>query len=261
MENLSINSMFSVKGKTALVTGGSAGIGRMIAEGFVKNGAKVYISSRKADVCDQVAKELTEHGPGECIAAPADLSSEEEAKRLAGEISGRESCLHILVNNAGMAWGAPLEEHGEKAWEKVLSLNVKGVFHLIRELAPLLKKAASDNDPARVINIGSIDGLHVAPLDTFSYGASKAALHHLTRILGKKMGPDGITVNVIAPGYVHTNMTDWLVTSRGDEFRAKCPLGRLGETEDMAGVALFLASKAGAYINGEIIRVDGGTIL
>jgi len=261
MNNLSIESLFSIKGKVALVTGGSAGIGLMIAKGFIKNGARVYISSRKAAVCEQVAGELAEQGNGECFAIPADLSREEEAIRLAKEISEHEPALHILVNNAGTGWGAPLEEHNEKAWEKVLSLNVKGVFHLTRELVPLLKKGVSANDPARVINMGSIDGYQVPPVDTYSYAASKAALHHLTRVLGKKLGPDGIAVNAIAPGYIHTKFTDWLITPKGDELLDRCPLGRFGDSEDMAGVAIYLASRAGAYVNGEVIRVDGGTIL
>ncbi len=259
MNNLSINSLFSIKGKVALVTGGSVGIGLMIAKGFVKNGARVYIASRKADVCEQVARELSEYG--ECLAIPADLSQENGSKKLAAQIAERESSLHVLVNNAGMAWSAPFEQHDEKAWERVLSLNVKGLFHLTRELMPCLKKGATANDPARVINVGSIDGLQVPPFDTYSYAASKAAVHHLTRVLAKKLGPENITVNALAPGYIHTRMTDWLFQPGGDELIAQCPLRRLGEPEDMAGAAIYLASRAGAYVNGEVIRIDGGTIL
>ena len=260
MSELSVDELFSVKGKTALVTGGARGIGLMISRAFVANGVKVYIASRKAEVCESVAKELSEHG--ECIALSADLSSEAEAKRLAAELGKRESALHILVNNAGNTWGAPYEEYDEKAWERVLALNVKGLFHVTRELTPLLKKGAREGDPARVINIGSIDALHVSQLiDTYAYAASKAAVHHLTRVLAKKLGPDGITVNAIAPGPFPSKMTEWMLDNYGDEFIQRCPLGRLGEPEDLGGTALYLASRAGAYTNGVVIAVDGGIIL
>ena len=254
-----IQELFTIAGKTALVTGGTRGIGLMIARAYVQSGAKVYISSRKADVCEQVSAELGEQG--ECVAIPADLSSEDEAKRLAAEIADREPALHVLVNNAGANWGAPLAEHDEKAWERVLGLNVKGVFHLTRELVPLLKKGASDGDPARVINIGSIDGLHVPHFETYAYSTSKAAVHHLTRTLAKKLGPDGITVNAIAPGFFESKMTAFIMENMLDEIVARCPLGRIGRPDDMAGTALFLASRAGAYVNGAVIPVDGGTIL
>jgi NAD(P)-dependent dehydrogenase (short-subunit alcohol dehydrogenase family) len=259
MSNMSMKNLFSVEGKVAVVTGGSRGIGLMIARAYVENGVKVYISSRKAEVCDKVAKELSEHG--QCIAIPTDLSNEDGAKHLANEIGECEAALNILVNNAGNNWAAPFDEFDEIAWERVMSLNVKTMFHLTRELAPLLRKGARTGDPARVINIGSIDGLHVPPYETYAYSASKAAVHHMTRVLAKKLGPDGITVNAVAPGYFESKMTEWLLEHERNQLLERCPLGRIGEQEDMAGVAIYLASRAGAYVNGEVIRVDGGTIL
>lgn len=251
-----MNDLFSIAGKTALVTGGSRGIGLMIARGFVEAGAKVYISSRKAEVCDEVAAELSEIG--ECIPLPADLSTEEECKRLAAEIAEREPALHILVNNAGATWGAPLAEFPDSAWDRVLDLNVKGVFHLTRYLVPALSAAATPDDPARVINIGSIDGLRVPELETYSYSASKAAVHHLTRALAKRLAPGGITVNAIAPGPFESKMMAATLDAFGDVIRSQCPLGRIGRPSDMAGTAIFLSSLAGSYLTGAVIPVDGG---
>jgi NAD(P)-dependent dehydrogenase (short-subunit alcohol dehydrogenase family) len=251
-----MNDLFSIAGKTALVTGGSRGIGLMIARGFVEAGARTYISSRKADVCDQVAAELSKSG--ECISVPADLSTEAGCRALADEISRREERLHILVNNAGANWGAPLMEYPDAAWDKVYSLNVKAVFHLTRFLLPLLEKAASDDDPARVINIGSIDGLQAPFLETYGYSASKAAVHHLTRVLAHKFAPQRITVNAIAPGPFESKMMHETLQRFGDVIRAQCPLGRIGRPEDMAGAAIYLASRAGAYLTGAVIPVDGG---
>jgi NAD(P)-dependent dehydrogenase (short-subunit alcohol dehydrogenase family) len=257
----SIDRLFGVAGKTALVTGGARGIGLMIARAFIENGVKVYISSRKADVCESVAAELSQ--AGQCIAVAGDLSQPADVERVASQIAEREQELHILVNNAGNNWGAPLAEYDEDAWERVLSLNLKGLFHVTRELVPLLKNAgkAKDRDPARVINIGSIDGLHVPRFDTYAYSASKAAVHHLTHVLAKELGKDQITVNAIAPGFFPSKMTDWIFTNHGAELLARCPLGRFGEPEDMAGIAIYLASRAGAYVNGAVIPIDGGTIL
>jgi NAD(P)-dependent dehydrogenase (short-subunit alcohol dehydrogenase family) len=200
---MTASSLFDIAGKTALVTGGSRGIGLMIAEGFVDAGVKVYISSRKADVVADVAAELSKKGT--CIGIPADLASESECRRLADEVAAREDSLDILVNNAGATWGAPLEDFDEAAFERVLALNVKGVFHLTKFLVPLLRQAGTVEEPARVINIGSIDGIQVPQLDTFSYSASKAAVHHLTRHLAKKLAPT-ITVNAIAPGPFESKM-------------------------------------------------------
>jgi NAD(P)-dependent dehydrogenase (short-subunit alcohol dehydrogenase family) len=250
-----MSDLFSIEGKTALVTGGSRGIGLMIARGFVEAGAKVYISSRKADVCAEVAAELSQ--VGECLPLPADLSTEAECRRLAGEVADREESLDILVNNAGATWGASLDTFDEAAWERVLSLNVKGVFHLTKFLVPLLEKAGTADEPARVINIGSIDGLHVPAMDTYSYSASKAAVHQLTRHLARRLAPS-ITVNAIAPGPFESKMMAATLDAFGDQIRATAPLRRIGRPDDMAGTAIFLASRAGAYLTGAIIPVDGG---
>ncbi|HVN84150.1 MAG TPA: SDR family oxidoreductase [Candidatus Binatia bacterium] len=251
-----MKDLFSVQGKTALVTGGSRGIGLMIARGFVEAGAKVYISARRQADCEKAAAELSQHGT--CVAIPADLSTEAECNRLAREIAARESKLHILVNNAGANWGAPLAEYPDSAWDKVLALNVKAVFHLTRAAIPQLEQAARPGDPARVINIGSIDGLQVPLLETYAYSASKAAVHHLTRVLAMKLAGRGITVNAVAPGPFESKMMAETLRNFGDAIRASCPLGRIGEPEDMAGVAIYLASRAGAYVTGAVIPVDGG---
>ena len=251
-----MKDLFSIAGKVALVTGGSRGIGLMIARGFVEAGAKVYISSRKKEVCDKVAAELSQHGT--CLSLPADLSTEAEANRLAAEFAARESALDILVNNAGANWGAPLAEFPDSAWDKILALNVKGVFHLTRALLPQLEKAAKPGDPARVINIGSIDGLKVPLLDTFAYSASKAAVHHLTRVLAMQLASRSIAVNAIAPGPFESKMMAETLSRFRDAIVGSCPLGRIGEPEDMAGAAIYLASRAGAYVTGTVLVVDGG---
>ena len=253
---INVRDLFSIKGKVALVTGGSRGIGLMIARGFVEAGAKVYISSRKKEVCDAVAEELSVIGP--CFSIPADLSTAEGCAYVAKELSAREQALHILVNNAGAAWGAPLAEYPEAGFDKVMDTNVKAVFFLTRELAPLLEKSARPDDPARVINIGSIDGLKVPSVENYAYAPSKAAVHHLTRVLALKLGPRGITVNAIAPGPFESQMTKWLLENFRARIEADCPLGRIGSPPDMAGVAIYLASRAGAYVSGVVIPVDGG---
>ncbi len=250
------SDLFSIKDKVALVTGGSRGIGLMIARGFVEAGAKTYISSRKADVCDSVAAELSKSGA--CISLPADLGSEAGCRQLADAIAAREERLHILVNNAGANWGAPLAGYPDDGWQKVFDLNVKGVFHLTRLLVPLLEKAASDDDPARVINTGSIDGLQAPMLETYAYSASKAAVHHLTRVLAHRLAAQRITVNAIAPGPFESKMMADTLERFGEQIRASCPLGRIGRPDDMAGAAIFLASRAGAYLTGAVIPVDGG---
>jgi NAD(P)-dependent dehydrogenase (short-subunit alcohol dehydrogenase family) len=252
---MSAADLFSIAGKTALVTGGTRGIGRMIAEGFVEAGATVYISSRKASACEEVAAELS--AKGTCIGIPADLSTEAECRRLAEEITQRAGKLDILVNNAGATWGTPLAEFDEAAFEKVLALNVKGVFHLTKFLVPLLEASGSLDDPARVINIGSIDGIQVPALETYSYSASKAAVHQLTRHLAKRLAPN-ITVNAIAPGPFPSKMMAATLESFGDQIVAGAPLKRIGRPDDMAGTAIFLSSRAGSYLTGAIIPVDGG---
>lgn len=251
-----MRDLFSVEGKTALVTGGSRGIGLMIARGFVERGVRVYISSRKHEVCDEVAIELSKVGT--CIALPADLSSEAECVRLGAELAEREPALDILVNNAGANWGARFEEFPADAWDKVLGLNLRSVFLLTRTMTPLLEKAASAEDPARVINIGSVDGIKVPSLDTWAYSASKAAVHMLTRTLAKTLAPKKITVNAIAPGPFQSKMMAATLERFGDAIASTNPLRRIGEPDDMVGVATYLASRASSYVTGALIPVDGG---
>jgi NAD(P)-dependent dehydrogenase (short-subunit alcohol dehydrogenase family) len=250
-----VQDLFSIKGKTAVVTGGSRGIGLMIARGFVEAGAKVYVSSRKADVCEQVAAELSE--VGECVALPADLSTEDGCRRLSDAVAGLEPRLDVLVNNAGATWGAPLADHDDASWRRVLGLNVEGVFHLTKFLVPMLKAASKEDDPARVINVGSIDGIQVPMLETYSYSSSKAAVHQLTRHLARNLAP-AITVNAIAPGPFESKMMAATLRDFGDDIARSSPLNRIGRPDDMAGAAIFLASRAGSYITGTVLPVDGG---
>ncbi len=251
-----MRNLFSVEGKVALVTGGSGGIGLMIARGLVENGARTYVASRKAEACEKVAAELSE--VGSCAAIRADLSTLDGVGKLVSELRGREPALHVLVNNAGTNWGAPLAEYPESGWDKVLNLNLKAIFFLTRELVPLLEKAAKPGDPARVINVGSIDGLQVPDLETYAYSASKAGLHHLTRVLARKLAPRNINVNAVAPGPFQSKMMAETLERFGDRIRASVPRGRIGEPEDMAGVAIYLASRASAFVTGAVIPVDGG---
>jgi NAD(P)-dependent dehydrogenase (short-subunit alcohol dehydrogenase family) len=253
--NVNAKQLFSIEGKVALVTGGSRGIGAMIARGFVEAGARVYVSSRKLKDCEAMAAELSKVGT--CTALAADLSLDAECRRLAEELAAREPKLHILVNNAGANWGAPLAEYPDSAWDKVLALNVKGVFNLTRALLPQLEAASAPGDPARVMNVGSIDGIQVPALDTFAYSSSKAAVHQLTRVLAKKLAPR-ITVNAIAPGPFESKMMAATLDRFRDFIVGSCPMGRIGEPEDMAGIAIYLASRAGAYVTGAVIPVDGG---
>jgi len=265
---MDIQQLFSVDGKIALVTGGSRGIGEMIAAGFLANGAKVYISSRKADACRATADRLMEQYGGECVPIAADLSGLEGAESLAAALGAREDHLDILVNNAGQAWGASLEEFPEKGWDRVLAVNVKGPFFVIQQLLPLLEAAATDEDPARIINIGSIDGLRPPRLQTYSYSPSKAAIHAMTRQLAAELAPRKIIVNAIAPGPFPTWMLSTGVGGGGDventdwdTVGATNPRGRVGTPEDIAGLAIFLSSRAGAFTVGEIITCDGGMVV
>jgi NAD(P)-dependent dehydrogenase (short-subunit alcohol dehydrogenase family) len=253
-------SLFDVSGKVVLVTGGAQGLGRMIAEGFVAGGASVFITSRKADIAAQAAADMSRTGI--CTAIARDLSAPEHATALAHEIAGLTDRLDVLVNNAGRTWGAPLEAFPDKAWASVMAVNVQAPFTLVRDLLPLLRAAAARSGPARVINIGSAAGKAVERLDAFSYAASKAAIHHLTREMAAVLAADGITVNTIIPGYFPTQMTSHIRAEeeRLSELVDKIPLNRLGSAEDIAGAALMLASRAGAYITGAELVVDGGVV-
>lgn len=252
----SVNELFGIAGKVAIVTGGSRGIGRMIAEAYVANGVKTYITARKVVACEQTASELGELG--ECIALPADLSTAAGREEFVTEIMSRESSIDILVNNAGAAWGAPFEEYPEEGYDKVMDINVKAIFMLTRDLLPLLEKNASPAEPSRVINIGSIDGLRVATTDNFAYGASKAAVHFLTKNLAVRLASKGLTVNAIAPGPFESKMMDYMLTQFRDKIETENPLGRIGNLMDMAGLAVYLASPATRYMTGQVIALDGG---
>jgi NAD(P)-dependent dehydrogenase (short-subunit alcohol dehydrogenase family) len=249
-------SLFDLTGKAALVTGGSRGIGLMIARGLLDAGCRVAISSRKADACEEARAELAPHG--EVIALPVDVSTEAGCQELAAAVTTAFGAVQILVNNAGATWGAPLETFPESAWDKVLNLNLKSPFFLTRALLPTLEQTASQDDPARVINIGSIDGLHVPRAQTYSYSSSKAALHQLTRVMALELGPRHVTVNAIAPGPFESKMMAATLRDYGDMIAAASPLGRIGRADDMAGVAVFLSSRAGSYVTGAVIPVDGG---
>jgi NAD(P)-dependent dehydrogenase (short-subunit alcohol dehydrogenase family) len=249
--------LFTIRGKTAVVTGGSRGIGKMIATGLVAAGARVYICARKAEACDATATELSK--VGECLSLPADLATVEGAEGFVAQVAAREPRLHILVNNAGAAWGAPLEEYPDSAFDKVLDVNVKGIFHLTRLFLPLLRAAASESDPARVINIGSVDGLKVPRTENYAYSASKAAVHMLTRHLASALVGDRINVNAIAPGLFPSRMTAYLFESESvDEVVDHIPMKRAGTPEDIAGTAVYLSSRASAYLTGVVLPVSGG---
>ncbi len=254
-----MKNLFSVNGKVALVTGGSRGIGLMIARGFVENGARTYISSRKADVCERVADELSKSG--ECIALPADLSTVDGIKDLAARVSEKEPTLDILVNNAGAAWGAPIDDFPEAGWDKVMDLNVKSMFFMTQALLPNLEKAGTHDNPARIINIGSVDGIGLPHTDTWSYPASKAAVHQLTRVMANRLAARQINVNAVAPGPFESHMMAQTLETRGDKIAAALPRKRIGRPEDMAGVALYLSSKASAFVTGAVIPVDGGHLV
>jgi NAD(P)-dependent dehydrogenase (short-subunit alcohol dehydrogenase family) len=247
--------LFSVAGKTVVVTGGTRGIGLMIAGGFVAGGAEVIVASRKADACAATVAALSPHGTISAI--PADLSTEEGCRTFAEAVAADHPAVHVLVNNAGATWGAPLDQHDTASWNRVLNLNVQGVFHTTRFLLPQLRAAATADDPARVINVGSIDGIHVPLLETYSYSSSKAAVHQLTRHLAKHLAPE-ITVNAVAPGPFPSKMMRATLEAAGEAIAAGTALKRIGRDDDMAGVALFLASRAGSYLTGTVIPVDGG---
>jgi len=254
------NPLFDVQGKVALVTGGAHGLGRMMAQGLVDAGARVYITSRKAEAAEVAAREISPDG--RCIAIAADLGQPEAAVNLAASLREKESRLDILINNAGRTWGAPLATFPDKAWASVMSVNVQAPFTLVRELLDLLKAAASAGAPSRVLNIGSLAGSVVEPLNAYSYAASKAAIHHLSRVLAADLAQYRIAVNVIVPGYFPTQMTAHIRSEAAEHSRliGRVPLGRLGEADDIVGACLFLCSRAGSYMTGSALFLDGGMV-
>ncbi len=266
--DMTLQNLFSVKGKVSLVTGGSRGIGEMIAAGLLANGAKVYISSRKAQQCDEAAQRLMQNYGGECISIPANVADIDGIDALVAEISKREKYVDILINNAGVSWGAPIDEFPEVGWDKVMDTNVKGVFFLTQRLLPLLTARSTTDDPSRVVNIGSIDGIGTPSFETYSYGPSKAAVHALTKTLALKLRSRNIIVNAIAPGPFPTWMLSTGVGTGGDvegtDWNAVGglnPSKRVGTPEDIAGLAIYLCSRAGAFTVGEVITCDGGSLL
>jgi len=252
-----MSDLFSLEGRTALITGGSRGIGRMIAAGFLARGVKVYISSRKADACEQTARELS--ALGTCLSLPADVSTLEGAQGLAAAYSAKEKALDILVNNAGAAWGETFDTFPEKGWDKVVDLNLKSPFFLTQALHPELREAGKSR-PAKVINVASIDGVSVNPQETYSYAASKGGLIHLTKRMSLRLVQGNIVVSGIAPGAFASDMNR-VARDQADEVAKRIPAGRIGRDEDMAGVAIYLASRAGDYVVGKTIVVDGGVTL
>lgn len=256
-----MSTLFDIRGKVALVTGGAQGLGRMIAEALVTAGAMVYITTRKAALSESAQAEMSQRG--HCVGLVADLTTPEAATVLANEIKTRETRLDILINNAGKSWGAPLESFPDKAWAGVMAVNVQGPFTLVRELLPLLKAAGTAEDPARVINIGSLAGARVEKISAYSYAASKAAIHHLSRVLAVELAPQHVTVNTIVPGYFPTQMTAHIRhdEEEGPKLIARVPMQRLGEPDDIGGACLFLSSRAGRYVTGTELVLDGGLTL
>lgn len=252
-----MRNLFSVEGKTALVTGGSRGIGEMIARGLVENGAKVYISSRKAEACDALAAELSQHG--QCLSLPFDISTLSGIEGLTAALSGHEHKLDLLINNAGATWGAPIDTFPETGWDRTVDLNLKSVFFLTQKVLPLLRASASRDQPARVINIASVNGVQPPALESYAYSASKAGCIMLTRHLAKRLAREHILVNAVTPGPFPTKMMAGILAEHGDAIADSNPLGRLGEPEDIAGVVLFLSSRASAYTTGASIPCDGGS--
>eukprot|EP01104_Vermistella_antarctica_P004154 TRINITY_DN14660_c0_g1_i1.p1 TRINITY_DN14660_c0_g1~~TRINITY_DN14660_c0_g1_i1.p1 ORF type:complete len:348 (+),score=48.64 TRINITY_DN14660_c0_g1_i1:22-1044(+) len=260
--DLSSNTLFDVSGKTVVITGGSRGIGLMIAAGFVQNNCKVYILSRSQEACDESAKILNAKGPGTAIPIAADFSTDTECRRIADLITSRESKVDVLVNNAGAAWGAPIDEYPDKAWSKLMDLNVRAVFNFTRACLPLLRSSATADSPSRVINIGSVHGIRVpSELETYAYSTSKAAVHQLTKALAVRLAKDQITVNAVACGPFPSKMMKHSLENFADSIIDGVPLKRIGAPSDAAGITLFLSSRAGAFLTGTIIPCDGGTLL
>ena len=251
-----MSHLFDVKNKVALVTGGSRGIGYVIAQGLLQQGAKVYIVSRKLAQCQAAAEQLQAYG--DVYALSADLSQFDQIEALVHELQQRETRLDILVNNAGATWGAALGEYPEQGWDKVMDTNVKSVFFLTQALLPLLKQAATARQPSKVINIGSMDGLSVPRFNSYAYSSSKAAVHHLTRHLAGHLAAEHININAIAPGPFATDMMKFAIEHQRAQIEQRIPLHRIGEADDLIGTTLFLASKASNYITGAVIPLDGG---
>ncbi|GAA1960649.1 SDR family oxidoreductase [Amycolatopsis minnesotensis] len=248
--------LFDLRGKRALVTGGTRGIGMMIARGLLQAGARLVISSRNAEACAQAQEQLSEFG--EVRAIPADLSRHDECRRLSDLVTAGSERLDVLVNNAGAIWDEPLATFPDAAWDTVVDLNLKSPFWLVQALLPALRSAGTADDPARIINIGSIAAIHIPQRPNYSYSSSKAALHQLTRVLARELGPQHVTVNAVAPGPFPSTMMAATLDEFGEAIAASAPLRRIGRDDDMAGVAVFLASRAGAYLTGAVIPVDGG---
>ncbi len=253
---MKIEDLFSVRGKTVVITGGSRGIGEMIARAYIDNGARVIITARNAAACEALAAELSQIG--DCTAIPADLSQMAEIDRFAAAVAAITDRVDVLFNNAGASWGAPFDSFPEVGWDKVMDLNVKSVFFLTQKLIKLLEAAASPADYARVINIGSIDGQHVSGIETYSYAASKAGVLHMTKMMAKNLAGRHIAVNAIAPGYFPSKMTAAIAEEFSSKSLADTPMQRRGDSDDMGGVALFLGSRASGFLCGSVVTVDGG---
>jgi len=258
--SMKIAELFNVSGKVAIVTGGSRGIGEMIAAGFLANGVKVYITARKEAALIEKATELSDTYAGECIAVPCDLSTMGGMSDFVDFIQSKEDHIDFLINNAGASWGEPYAEYSEKGWDKVMDLNVKSIFYLTQKLTPLLSVNSSLENPSRVINIGSVDGLNVPVIEAYAYGTSKAAVHHLTRILAKRLVGENILVNAIAPGPYESMMLGAAVNHDYSLIESRNPRKRIGSPEDIAGLVIFLCSRAGAYTVGAVIPSDGGLV-
>lgn len=251
---MSAARLFDVTGKHVLVTGGSRGIGELIARGLAEAGATVYLSSRKASACEDLAAELGDRA----VALPADVSTGDGCRALAAALGEHTDHLDVLVNNAGATWGAAIDEYPDEAWDKVLGLNVAGPFRLTVACLPLLRAAAAPDAPARVINIGSVDGIQIPAFESYAYSSSKAAVHHLTRHMGQRLAREHITVNAIAPGLFESKMTQFMFDAGGDDLEQAMPLGRTGRGDDIAGAVIYLASPAAAWVTGVVLPVDGG---